>query len=120
MKNVEEKIKATAANAAANSSSTTGGGKISGAQQEFNNMVRERLDDTEREVNRLQRIDFRLNKELVQKPYAYIDKIRDALDKEQKEIVNIVKNNNDKYITKITQMDHKVNKVLTDTETLLD
>jgi hypothetical protein len=31
MKNVEEKIKATAANAAANSSSTTGGGKISGA-----------------------------------------------------------------------------------------
>ena len=46
--------------------------------------------------------------------------MRDALDKEQKEIVSIVKNNNDKYITKITQMDHKMSKVLTDTETLLD
>ena len=69
---------------------------------------------------RLQRVDFRLNRELVAKPYQYIDKVKEALDKEQKEIVNIVKNNNDKYITKIGQMDQKVNKVLTDTETLLD
>jgi hemerythrin-like domain-containing protein len=45
-------------------------------------MMRERVDDIDREINRLQRIDFRLNKELVQKPYQYIDKIRDALDKE--------------------------------------
>jgi len=65
MKEMEDKIKTTAANAAAASSSGNNDGKISGAQQEFNNMVRERLDDTEREINRLQRIDFRLNKELV-------------------------------------------------------
>lgn len=54
------------------------------------------------------------------KPYQYVDKVKDALDKEQREIVNIVKNNNDRYITKIGQMDQKVNKVLHDTETLLD
>ena len=59
-----------------------GGGKISAAQQKFNEKVRERLEDIDQEVEKLQRIDFRLNKELVQKPYLYIDKVRDALDKE--------------------------------------
>jgi len=42
------------------------------------------------------------------------------LDTEQKEIVKMVKSNNEKYVTKISQMDHKVNRILTDTETLLD
>ena len=46
--------------------------------------------------------------------------MREQLDSEQKEIVKLVKQNNEKYITKITQTDHKVSKVLTDTETLLD
>lgn len=78
------------------------------------------MEDLDREVARLQRVDFRLNRELVAKPYQYIDKVKEALDKEQREIVNIVKSNNDKYISKIGQMDQKVNKVLTDTETLLD
>lgn len=40
----------------------------------------------DREILRLQRIDFRLNKDLVQKPYSYIDKVKDALAKEQAEI----------------------------------
>lgn len=57
---------------------------------------------------------------MVSKPYQYIDKVKEALDKEQREIVNIIKTNNDRYITKIGHMDQKVNKVLTDTETLLD
>ena len=60
-----------------------------------------------------------MNRELVSKPYTYIDKIRDALDKEQKEIVTTIKTNNEKYINKIGQCDHKISKVLTDTETLL-
>jgi len=60
-----------------------------------------------------------LNRELVSKPYTYIDKIRDALDKEQKEIVTTIKANNEKYVNKIGQCDHKISKVLTDTETLL-
>jgi len=34
-----------------------------------NENVRERLENLDREVERLIRIDFRLNKELVQKPY---------------------------------------------------
>jgi hypothetical protein len=50
---LEDKLKNTAANAAAASSSNNNDGKISGAQQEFNNMVRERLDDSDREMNRL-------------------------------------------------------------------
>jgi len=61
-----------------------------------------------------------MNKKLVQKPYAYIDKVKDNLEKEQREIVEIVKKNNEKYVTKIAHQDQKVNKVLMDTETLLD
>ena len=80
----------------------------------------EKLENHDSEIDRLKRIDFRLNKELVSKPYLYIDKVKQELDKEQKEIINIIKNNNDKYIQKIGQMDQKVNKVLTDTETLID
>ena len=94
--------------------------KISGAQQMQNDMFRDQISYIERDLHRLQRIDIKLNRELVQKPYNYINEVRDALDKEQKAIVNIVKTNNDKYVTKIGQMDHKVNKVLVDTETLLD
>ena len=41
-----------------------------------------KLDKHNSEIERLQRIDFRLNKELVQKPYLYIDKVKEALDKE--------------------------------------
>lgn len=72
------------------------------------------------QVAKLLRVDFRLNKELVQKPYAYIDKLKENIMKEQKDIAKIIKDNNDKYITKMSHMDHKVSKVLTDTETLLD
>lgn len=57
---------------------------------------------------------------MVSKPFKYIDQVRDAIDKEQRNIVDIVKNNNEKYLTKISQMDHKISKVLMDTETLLD
>lgn len=67
---------------AAEAGGGAGSGKISAAQQKFNEKVRERLEDIDLEVEKLQRIDFRLNKELVQKPYLYIDKVRDALDKE--------------------------------------
>ena len=52
-KNLDEKLKTNAANATAGSNIGAGESKTSGAQQEFNNMVRERLDDTEREINRL-------------------------------------------------------------------
>lgn len=71
------------------------------------------------EVKRLGRIDFRLSNELTQKPYAYIDKVKEALDKEQKEIVKIIKGNNEKYITKIGNIENKVSRVLLDTESLI-
>ena len=60
------------------------------------------MDDAEREIERLQRIDHRLNKELVSKPFKYIDKVRDTIDREQKNIVDIIKNNNERYLTKIS------------------
>lgn len=68
------------------------------------------------EIDRLQRIDFRLSKELVSKPYAFIEKVKEELANEQKKIVDIVKANNDKYITRIVQIDQKVSRVLTETE----
>ena len=83
--------------------------------QEFN----ESIGKIENEVKRLGRIDFRLNNELTQKPYLYIDKVKEALDKEQKEIVKIIKSNNEKYVTKISHIDNKVSRVLTDTESLI-
>lgn len=45
-------------------------------------MVEERISQLSLEVERLQRLDLRMNKELVKKPYQYIDKVREALDKE--------------------------------------
>ena len=72
------------------------------------------------EIDRLGRLDMRMNKEMVAKPYSYIDQVKKNIDKEQRDIVEIIKGNNEKYVTKIANMDHKVNKVLTHTETLLD
>ena len=34
------------------------------------------------EIERLLRVDFRLSKELVSKPYAYIDKVKEELAEE--------------------------------------
>ena len=59
-----------------------GGGGQSHAQKEFNTNVAERLAEMEKEIERLRRIDTRLNKELVSKPYAYIDKVKAELAKE--------------------------------------
>ena len=121
MEDMEKSAKAAQQIAAASSNQeSAGSGKISGQQQSINMTVNQRLEDIDREVERLQKLDHRMRKELVQQPYIYADRIKAELEKEQKEIVNIVKNNNDKYVTKIAHMDHKVSKILTDTETLLD
>lgn len=78
-----------------------------------------KIDGLQTEVDRLKRIDFRLNKELVSKPYAYIDKVKEQLMKENSEMQKIIKANNDKYLSKMVNTEHKVNRVLTDTETLI-
>ncbi len=41
------------------------------------------------------------------------------IDDEQKQIVKIVNQNNEKYLTKINQIDQKVQKTLQDTDLLL-
>lgn len=97
-----------------------GDGKISGKQEAFNRRFIKKLEEQDTEIARLQQIDFRMNDTLVSKPYKYIDKYRKELESEQNSIRKIIKDNNEKYITKITQTDQKVAKVLTDTETLLD
>ena len=96
------------------------GAAITNKQEIFNRKFIQRLEKMDDQVAKLLRVDFRLNKELVQKPYAYIDKLKENIMKEQKDIAKVIKDNNDKYITKMSHMDHKVTKVLTDTETLLD
>ena len=54
------------------------------------------------EIERLLRVDFRLSKELVSKPYAYIDKVKEELAEEARQIVEITKKNNEKYIARIS------------------
>jgi len=61
-----------------------------------------------------------MNQILVSKPYKYIDKYRIEIDKEQKAIRDVIYSNNDKYVSKISQIDQKVKVVLTETETLID
>jgi hypothetical protein len=61
-----------------------------------------------------------MNKEMVQKPYLYIDKVKEELAKEQEEMQKIVKSNNDKYVQKITKLDTRVSQVEMDTATLVD
>jgi len=60
----------------------TGNVGINREQLDFNGQVEGRLDEIDRELHRLQRIDIRMNKTLVSKPYTYIDDIRDNLVKE--------------------------------------
>ena len=91
--------------AAGGSGGNAGGGGMSKQQIAINNRVQEQLEDLDQEVNRLQRIDIRLNKELVEKPYLYIDKIKKELIKEQNEIVKLVKGNNKLFTTKISQVE---------------
>ena len=68
----------------------------------------------------LKRIDTKMNKELVSKPYAAIKALKEELVKEQNEIVSIVKKNNDKYMAKIKELDVAINEILTDTRSLQD
>jgi len=39
--------------------------------------LKEKVEVLEKEVERLQRIDVKLNKELVVKPYNYIDRVKE-------------------------------------------
>jgi hypothetical protein len=57
----------------------------------LNDFIREQIDQMKIDIKRLIRIDIKMSQELVNKPYAYIREVRDALDKEQKAIVTIVK-----------------------------
>lgn len=52
---------------------------MSAAQLQILAELKERVEIHDSEIERLQRIDFRLSKELVSKPYAYIDKLKEEL-----------------------------------------
>lgn len=95
-------------------------GKVSNLQRKFNENVEKRIIELERETQRLQRVDFKLNNELVRKPYAYIDKVKEQLINEQNEMRRIVQANNDKYMSKIGNTDIKVSRVLTETQGLIN
>ena len=72
------------------------------------------MDKHDAEIKRLMRIDWKLNKELVQKPYAYINELKENLSAEIGAIGKTIKVNNQKYLTKIGQMDLHINDVLAD------
>lgn len=95
-------------------------GKISGAQQQFNEKVKERIEEIGDDLDRLMKLDTRINRDLIKKPYEYIDKVKDALVKEQKEIVSIVKGNNEKYMQKFAGIETKVDSMCAETKLLVN
>lgn len=85
----------------------------------INEDIYNKIEDHNDEITRLNRIDVRMNKELVQKPYLYIDRVKKELSDEQVEIVKTAKKNNDKFITRVIQIDKKVDDNLTETQKLI-
>lgn len=69
----------------------------------------------EKDIDRLQRIDTKLNKELVVKPYNYIDKIKENFEKEWAETKKKLTENNEKYMGKFINLESNVGRLLTDT-----
>ena len=61
-----------------------------------------------------------MNKELVSKPYTYIDEVKATLVKEQTSIVDTIKKNNEKYMSKIKTIEVVANKQVKDASILLD
>lgn len=125
MEDLEKKLKqmekkqvmmaAAGASGAADEDDKDGGG----AGQDMFKEIEERLDNHEKDIKRLLRIDFRLNKELVQKPYTYIDNVKDNIVKEIFTIAKTVKTNNEKYLTKIGSLDSKISEVVLDGKKLI-
>jgi hypothetical protein len=74
----------------------------------------------EKEIDKLQRIDIKLNKELVVKPYNYIDRIKEQFEKEWGETKKKLTSNNEKYMGKFVALESNVNRLITDTEVLVD
>ena len=74
----------------------------------------------EKDIERLQRIDVKINKELVVKPYNYIDKVKEQFQKDWDETKKRLKENNEKYMGKFVTLESNVNRLITDTEILLD
>ena len=106
--------------AAAGGGGGGGDGRVSGAQQQFNKQVRERLDDLAHDVDRLLKLDTRLNRDLIKRPYEYIDKIKDNLMKENHEIVKVVKSNNERFVQKVATIETKVDQAIGETHLLIE
>jgi hemerythrin-like domain-containing protein len=79
----------------------------------LNARVEAKLQDIVDEVTRLNRLDHRLNKEMVSKPYEYIDKVKQTIDKEQKALRDIIEKNHHKFLEKIMNIDIKSTDMIT-------
>ena len=84
------------------------------------NDLKAEIERIKTDLERLQRIDIKLNKELVQKPFNYMDRMKEGLEKEWVEAKKKLTDNNEKYMGKFVALETSVNKVLTDTATLMD
>ena len=72
-----------------------------------------------KDMEKLNKLDFRIKTEYISKPYQYIDKVKKEIAKENTDIQKIIKSNNDKYMHRISVTEHKVHRVLTDTEGII-
>ncbi len=61
-----------------------------------------------------------MNRELVSKPYKYIDKVKEDILKDWVTTKNKLKANNEKYMGKFVYLETNVDKLITKTETLVD
>lgn len=82
--------------------------------------ARDQLTKIDKEIERLQRIDVKLNKELVVKPYNYINKVKETFEKDWAETKKRLTENNEKYMGKFITLETNVNKLLTDTASIVD
>ncbi|CDW80614.1 UNKNOWN [Stylonychia lemnae] len=93
--------------------------EIEGQSADFNKAV-EQINQISKDIQRLERIDVKLNKELVQKPFQYIDKVKADFEKDWAETKKKFSDNNEKYMGKFVNLENNVSKLLVDTQTLLD
>lgn len=63
---------------------------------------------------------MKLNKELVVKPYNYIDRVKETFEKDWAETKRRLTENNEKYMGKFVNLESNVNKLLVDTASLVD
>ena len=80
------------------------------AKSEINDLQYEVRDDISKIHNRIgefERLNYRINKKVLDKPYKYADNIKEALDKEQEEIKSLINRKYDMLLSRIVEIKNR-------------